>query len=136
MSIYQSMPLEEFDGSVGSRFNRDYEEMAAIDTAGIPDARKGRELDEQSIERQGRLYVDPETLISETGKDAELDVNEYGLTIVGADRSERPAGAVTTNKEAIDKSLVPDVGQHIKGYVAPELEEDTEGPVVPEPEDG
>lgn len=133
MSIYQSMPLEEFDGTVGNRFNRDYENMATTDTAGVPDARKGRQLDEQSIERQGRLYVDPETLISETGKDAKLEVDEYGLTIVGEDRNNRPAGAVTSNEEAIDKDLVPDVGQHIKGWTPPVVEEEE---IPEEPEAG
>lgn len=136
MSIYQSMPLEEFDGSVGNRFTRDYENMATTDTAGVPDARKGRQLDEQSIERQGRLYVDPETLISATGKDAKLDVDEYGLTIVGEDRYKRPAGAVNTNKEAIDKNLVPDVGQHIKGWTPPVVEEEEDEEITdPETEE-
>lgn len=126
MSIYQSMPLEEFDGTVADRFDRDYKNMATVDTAGIPDARKGRQLDNQSVERQGRLYVDPETLVSETGQDAKLEVNEYGLTLVGEDRDKRPADAVDTNEEAIDAALVPDVGQHIKGYEAPVIEEDEE----------
>lgn len=120
MSIYQSMPLEEFDGSVASRFDRDYENMADVDTAGIPDARKGRQLDNQSVERQGRLYVDPETLVSETGQDAELEVDEYGLTKIGVDTFLRPEGSVDTNQEAIDARLVPDIGQHIEGYEAPE----------------
>lgn len=131
MSIYQSMPLEEFDGTVADRFDRDYKNMATTDTAGVPDARKGRQLDNQSVERQGRLYVDPETLVSETGQDAKLDVNEYGLTIVGEDRDKRPVGAVNTNKEAIDAELVPDVGQHIKGYEKAVDEEDVDPEETP-----
>lgn len=124
MSIYQSMPLEEFDGTVASRFDRDYLNMATVDTENRPDARKGRQLDEQSVERQGRLYVDPETLLSETGYDAELTVDASGMTLVGVDGYVRPEDAVETDQEAIDKNLVPDRGQHIKGYVAPEPEED------------
>lgn len=130
MSIYQSMPLEEFDGSVASRFARDYESMGTVDTNDVPDARKGRQLDNQSIERQGRLYVDPETLISETGQDAGLTVNEYGTTLVGTDVSDRPLDAVETDEDAIAADLVPDEGQHIVGYTAP-VEEPTE-PVDPE----
>lgn len=119
MSIYQSMPLEEFDGTVADRFDRDYKNMATVDTAGVPDARKGRQLDNQSVERQGRLYVDPETLVSETGQDAGLEVNEYGLTKVNTERDKMPEGSVSTNAEAIDAELVPDIGQHIVGYTAP-----------------
>jgi hypothetical protein len=44
------------------RFARDYEEMGTVDTDGNPDDRKDRELDQQSAERQSRLYVDPETI--------------------------------------------------------------------------
>lgn len=128
MSIYQSIPLEEFDGTVANRFDRDYLNMVSGDTEGRPDNRKGRQLDEQSVERQGRLYVDPETLISETGQDAELEVNQWGLTKVGVHGYVRPEGAVENNKEAIDKKLVPDVGQHIVGYTAP-IEEPDEPPV-------
>lgn len=132
MSIYQSMPLEEFDGTVGNRFNRDYENMATTDTAGVPDARKGRQLDEQSVERQGRLYVDPETLISETGQDAGLEVNAYGTTNVTTDRSTRPVGAAETNEDAITAGLVPPVGAFVKPYRYAEAEEPTEDPVDPE----
>lgn len=130
MSIYQSMPLEEFDGTVANRFYRDYENMATTDTADIPDDRKGRQLDEQSIERQGRLYVDPETLVSETGQDAELTVDDYGLTLVSADRYTRPAGASETDQDAINAELVPAKGQFIEGYVL-----DTDGDGVPDSED-
>lgn len=142
MSIYQSIPLEEFDGTVGNRFNRDYENMATTDTAGIADERKGRQLDEQSIERQGRLYVDPETLVSETGQDAGLEVNDYGTTNVTTDRYTRPADAVETNEEAINAGLVPPVGAFIDSDgdgvmdsedYAPNDPDVTEEPVEPEP---
>lgn len=77
MSIYSKIDLkgadgEVYDGSVANRFERDYENMAVVDTAGNEDNRKGRQLDEQSIERQGRLYVDRETLVSETGADTDV----------------------------------------------------------------
>lgn len=133
MSIYQSMPLEEFDGTVGNRFERDYAGMAATDTAGHADDRKGRQLDEQSIERQGRLYVDPETLISETGQDAELEVNEYGTTTVGAERDSRPAGAVETDEEAVIAGLVPEKFDIVDATVeVEEVEEPVEEPEDPE----
>ena len=77
MSIYSKIDLkgadgESYDGSVANRFERDYNNMAKTDTADIADNRKGRQLDEQSIERQGRLYVDRETLVSETGADTDI----------------------------------------------------------------
>lgn len=130
MSIYQSMPLEEFDGSVANRFDRDYLNMVSGDTEGHADDRKGRQLDEQSIERQGRLYVDPETLISETGQDAELEVNEYGTTTVGAERDSRPAGAVETDAEAIDAGLVPEKFDIVDATVEVEEVEEPEDPEV------
>lgn len=143
MSIYQSIPLEQFDGTVGNRFNRDYENMATTDTAGIADARKGRQLDEQSIERQGRLYVDPVTLVSETGQNAGLDVNAYGTTNVTTDRYTRPVGAAETNDGAITAGLVPPVGAFIDSDgdgvmdsedYAPNDPDVTEAPVEPTPE--
>lgn len=134
MSIYQSMPLEEFDGSVANRFTRDYTSMATTDTDGHGDDRKGRQLDEQSIERQGRLYVDPETLVSETGQDAQLEVNEYGTTIVGQDRYVRPEGAVETNDEAVAAGLVPEKFDIVDGTVEEvPVEEEPEAPTDPEP---
>jgi len=120
MSIYQSIPLEEFDGTVGNRFTRDYTRMATVDTDGHGDDRKGRQLDEQAIERQGRLYVDPETLVSATGKDAKLDVNEYGTTIVNEERYKRPVDAVETNAEAIEAGLVPEKFNIVDGTVPAE----------------
>lgn len=113
MSIYQSMPLEEFDGSVGNRFTRDYENMATVDIAGIGDSRKGRQLDNQTIERQGRLYVDPETLVSATGKDAQLTVDDYGLTKVGVESDAYPAGAVKSDEEAQTAGIVPAKGAFV-----------------------
>ena len=129
MSIYQSMPLEEFDGTVANRFTRDYTSMATTDTAGHGDDRKGRQLDEQSIERQGRLYVDPETLVSETGKDAQLEVNAYGTTKVNQERYVRPEGAVETNEEAIAAGLVPEKFDIVDATVE---EEPVEEPTEPE----
>lgn len=138
MSIYQSMPLEEFDGTVANRFDRDYLNMVDGDTEGRPDKRKGRQLDEQSVERQGRLYVDPETLVSETGQDAQLTVDQWGLTQVGVDGYVRPEGAVENNAEAIAAELVPPVGGHIAPYrylpvePEPEPEEPEDDPIDPE----
>lgn len=134
MSFYTSIPLKDADGSafsgdVQDRFDRDYSQMPEGDTDGNVDSRKGRQLDNQSVERQGRLYVDRETLVSATGQDAGLEVDDYGLTNVTTDRGEFPAGAVKTDKEARGK-VTPEIGDFINGYVS-----DVEGePAVPNPE--
>lgn len=134
MSFYTSIPLKDADGSafsgdVQDRFDRDYSQMPEGDTDGNVDSRKGRELDNQSAERQGRLYVDRETLVSATGQDAGLEVDDYGLTNVTTDRGEFPAGAVKTDEEARGK-VTPETGDFIDGYVS-----DVEGePEVTDPE--
>lgn len=130
MSIYSKIDLkgadgEVYDGSVTNRFERDYENMAVVDTAGISDNRKGRQLDEQSIERQGRLYVDRETLVSATGQDAQLVTDGYGGTVVNQPSMERPVGAVQSYDEAATNSLVPPVGAFV----------DSDGDGVPDSED-
>lgn len=127
MSIYSKIDLKgkdgsEYDGSVANRFERDYEHMATADTAGINDDRKGRQLDEQSIERQGRLYVDRETLISETGQDAQIETNGYGGSIIGQPSMERPEGAVESYDEAATNGLVPPVGAFVDTDVTEEPE--------------
>jgi len=141
MSVYSKIDLKgangtAYDGSVANRFDRDYENMAKKDTDGNSDDRKGRQLDEQSIERQGRLYVDPDTLVSETGKDAKIVTNGYGGARIDQPSMVRPAGAVTTNKEAEDKNLVPDRGDFVEPYrYAPvEAEEPETVPTTDEPE--
>lgn len=133
MSIYSKIDLkgadgESYDGSVANRFERDYKNMAKTDTADIADDRKGRQLDEQSIERQGRLYVDRETLVSETGKNAKIVTNGYGGSRIDQPSMERPAGAVKTYDEAADKNLVPAYGEHVKPYRYAQTDE-TEAPV-------
>lgn len=147
MSIYSKIDLkgadgETYDGSVANRFERDYENMAKTDTAGIADDRKGRQLDEQSIERQGRLYVDRETLISETGQDAKIVTNGYGGARIDQPSMERPAGAVQSYDEAVTNNLVPPVGAFVdtdgdgvadsEDY-APNDPDVTEEPVEPDP---
>lgn len=141
MSVYSKIDLkgadgEAYDGTVVNRFERDYENMAVTDTAGKNDHRKGRQLDEQSIERQGRLYVDRETLVSATGKDAQLTANWYGGTIVGVDNDVMPENAVQSYDEAVDKNLVPARGDHVVPYrygPQPPVEE-PEVPAEPDPE--
>lgn len=147
MSIYSKIDLKGadggvYDGSVANRFNRDYENMATTDTAGINDDRKGRQLDEQSIERQGRLYVDLDTLVSETGQSAQLETNGYGGTIVNQPSMERPLGAVQSYDEAATNGLVPPTGAFVdtdgdgvadsEDY-APSDPDVTEAPVEPTP---
>lgn len=134
MSFYTSIPLKDADGStfsgdVQDRFDRDYSNMPEGDTDGNVDSRKGRQLDNQSVERQGRLYVDRETLVSATGKDAGLEVDDYGLTNVTTARDEFPAGAVKSDEEARGK-VTPEIGDFIDGYVS-DVEEE---PEVPDPE--
>lgn len=129
MSFYTSIPLKDADGStftgdVQDRFDRDYSQMPEGDTDGNVDSRKGRQLDNQSVERQGRLYVDPETLVSATGQDAGLEVDDYGLTNVTTDRGEFPAEAVKTDEEARGK-VTPEIGDFIDGYVSDVEPEDT-----------
>lgn len=134
MSVYSKIDLkgadgEAYDGSVTNRFERDYEHMGVKDTAGKNDNRKGRQLDEQTIERQGRLYVDRETLISATGKDAELETNGYGGTTVGVENDVKPANPVKSYQDAVDKSLVPAKGDHVappKTYDPPTTPEEDE----------
>lgn len=131
MSVYSKIDLKGadggvYDGSVTNRFDRDYVHMATTDTADRPDHRKGRQLDNQTVERQGRLYVDRETLVSATGQDAQLEVNAYGATKVGVASDVKPVGAVDTDQEAIDAKLVPDHGQHVVGYEPPVTEPDPE----------
>lgn len=145
MSFYTSIPLKDADGSafsgdVQDRFDRDYSQMPEGDTDGNVDSRKGRELDNQSVERQGRLYVDRETLISATGQDAGLEVDDYGLTNVTTDRDEFPAGAVKTDEEARGQ-VTPEIGDFIDGYVSDvEGEEEVPDPepegTEPDPEEG
>lgn len=55
-------------GTVLDRFQRAW--------GSIADDRKERGLDEQSTERQARLYVDPETGVSATGV-SDAGVTEY-----------------------------------------------------------
>lgn len=137
MSFYTSIPLKDADGSafsgdVQDRFDRDYSQMPEGDTDGNVDSRKGRQLDNQSVERQGRLYVDRETLVSATGQDAGIEVDDYGLTNVTTARDESPTDAVKSDEEARGK-VTPEIGDFIDGYVsdaAPEPEPDPE----PEPE--
>lgn len=136
MSFYTSIPLKDADGSafsgdVQDRFDRDYSQMPEGDTDGNVDSRKGRQLDNQSVERQGRLYVDRETLVSATGQDAGLEVDDYGLTNVTTDRGEFPAGAVKTDEEARGQ-VTPETGAFIDGYVS-DVEEEPEV-TDPEPE--
>lgn len=137
MSIYSKIDLkgadgEVYDGSVANRFERDYENMAVVDTAGISDDRKGRQLDEQSIERQGRLYVDLDTLVSETGQDAKIVTDGYGGSRIDQPSMVRPEGAVQSYDEAATDGLVPPVGAFVKPYRYAEAEEPTEEPVDPE----
>lgn len=120
MSFYTSIPLKDADGSafsgdVQDRFDRDYSQMPEGDTDGNVDSRKGRQLDNQSVERQGRLYVDRETLVSATGQDAGLEVDDYGLTNVTTARDESPDGAVKTDEEARGK-VTPEIGDFVDGY--------------------
>lgn len=137
MSIYSKVDLKgadgsEYDGSVANRFERDYENMATTDTAGLSDDRKGRQLDEQSIERQGRLYVDRETLVSETGYDAQIETNGYGGSYIGQPSMERPEGAVESYDEAVDKDLVPARGEHVVPYRYADSNDESDEPVEPE----
>ena len=136
MSFYTPIPLKDADGStfsgdVKDRFDRDYSQMPDGDTDGNVDSRKGRQLDNQSVERQGRLYVDPETLVSATGQDAGLEVDDYGLTNVTTDRGEFPAGAVETDEEARGK-VTPEIGDFINGYVSDDEPEATDPETDPE----
>lgn len=138
MSFYTSIPLKGADGSafsgdVQDRFDRDYSQMPEGDTDGNVDSRKGRQLDNQSIERQGRLYVDRETLVSATGKDAGLEVDDYGLTNVTTARDEFPAGAVKSDEEARGK-VTPEIGDFIDGYVSDVAPEPDPEPEVTDPE--
>lgn len=138
MSFYTSIPLKDADGSafsgdVQDRFDRDYSQMPEGDTDGNVDSRKGRQLDNQSVERQGRLYVDRETLVSATEQDAGLEVDNYGLTNVTTDRDEFPADAVKSDEEARGK-VTPEIGDFIDGYVSDVEEEEEVTDPDPEPE--
>lgn len=62
--------------TAAERFDRDYLHMGTttVPAPGEPDDRKDRQLDNQSAERQARLYVDRETGVSATGvSDPEVD---------------------------------------------------------------
>lgn len=142
MSVYSKIDLKgakgsAYDGSVSNRFDRDYENMAKKDTDGNNDDRKGRQLDEQSIERQGRLYVDPDTLVSETGKDAKIVTNGYGGARIDQPSMVRPAGAVQSYDEAATEGLVPAEGDFVKPYRYAPAEETPEvtPPATTEPEE-
>ena len=141
MSVYSKIDLKgadgaAYDGSVANRFDRDYEHMATKDTDGNNDDRKGRQLDEQSIERQGRRYVDLDTLVSETGQDAKIRTDGYGGAVIEQPSMVRPAGAVTSDKEAEDKGLVPKKADFVKPYRYAPVEEAPAEPTDPptEPE--
>ncbi len=56
--------------TAASRFNRDWVQQGTktVPAPGVDDKRKNRTLDQQSNERQARLYVNAETGESATGK--------------------------------------------------------------------